>query len=81
MANDQEDKDQNDKLGHAIEFLNHHVPFYGTKSIGSVEDEVWKGGSYMMDRVPTEVRTNLDRALSSAARYIAEAFAEADNGG
>jgi hypothetical protein len=56
------------------------LPFYGGKSLGANEGDDWKGGAYMMDKVPTEVRTELEKALTAAAQYIAKAFTEASSG-
>jgi hypothetical protein len=66
------------KLGHAIDFLNNHLPAFGFKQY--MGDEPWKTGDdgppLMMGDVPPEIAREMERAMVNAARFAGDYFAE-----
>ncbi len=67
------------KLGHAVAFLNNHLPRFGQQfySTDIESGEQWKGRTTRaeIDEVPADLVKPLQAALVSALTYIAANFA------
>jgi hypothetical protein len=64
------------KLGHAVDFLNHHLPAFGF-----MHPENFAGGGLIADSMPEEIKGELVDALVAAARYARRMFEEGDEEG